>query len=235
MQMLRKLLMNGRVRIALACVLVAALATGVVAWQMGLDLETLKAGWSKLNDYLVRHPSALFWALVILPGLPVPTTALLFTAGIVWRQQPVMACLLCLLAISLNLTWTYWLAAGPARRLVEKMLAATNIRIPELPRGNHLKLVLVMRLTPGIPYFFQNYLLGFLRTPFLLYLTISVLCNGIIGTGVVLSGVGLADGKLIPALTGISLIALGAVLTQLIRGWLAKRKKGVVDAVIVEP
>jgi uncharacterized membrane protein YdjX (TVP38/TMEM64 family) len=91
-----------------------------------------------------------------------------------------------------------------------------------------LKLSLVMKLTPGIPFFVQNYLLGFLRAPFHFYLPISILCNGIIGTGVVLSGVGLADGKLMPAITGISLIALGAVLTQLIRGWLAKRKRAVV-------
>ncbi|MEO8614657.1 MAG: hypothetical protein ABI600_05905, partial [Luteolibacter sp.] len=99
-------------------------------------------------------------ALVILPGLPIPTSALLLTAGVVWRDQPMMACLLCLLALILNLTWTYWLAAGPARRLVEKMLAATGIQIPDLPRGDHLKLILVMKLTPGIPLFLQNYLLG---------------------------------------------------------------------------
>jgi uncharacterized membrane protein YdjX (TVP38/TMEM64 family) len=81
-----------------------------------------------------------------------------------------------------------------------------------------------MRLTPGFPFFFQNYLLGFMRAPFLLYLSVSMLCSGIVGTGVVLSGVGLADGKLMPAISGISLIALGAVVTSLVRSWLAKRR-----------
>ena len=200
------------------------LVAAAVAWKMGVDLATLKGRWEQVNAYLVKHPSALFWALVFLPGLPIPTSALLFTAGVVWRDRPVMACLLCLLAMTLNLTWTYWLAAGPARRLVEKMLAASEIKIPDLPRGDHLKLILVMKLTPGFPFFVQNYLLGFLRAPFHLYLPISILCNGIIGTGVVLSGVGLAEGKLMPALTGISLIAVGAIFTQMIRGWLAKRK-----------
>jgi uncharacterized membrane protein YdjX (TVP38/TMEM64 family) len=228
MQMLGKLLKNGRVRIALAGLLALVIASGVVAWKMGVDLAALKSGWMQANEYLIKNPGLLFLALVFLPGLPIPTSALLFTAGVVWRQQPVMACLLCLLAMTLNLTWTYWLAAGPARRLVEKMLKATAMEIPELPRGDHLKLILVMKLTPGIPFFVQNYLLGFLRAPFHFYLPISILCNGIIGTGVVLSGVGLADGKLMPAITGISLIALGAVLTQLIRGWLAKRKRAVV-------
>lgn len=227
MSILRKLLMNGRVRIALILLFALGIAALVVAWKMGVNLAMLKESWMRANGYLVEHPAALFCALVFLPGLPIPTSALLFTAGVVWRQQPVMACLLCILAMTLNLTWTYWLAAGPARKLVEKMLAATSFQIPDLPRGDHLKLILVMKLTPGIPFFVQNYLLGFLRAPFHLYLPISVLCNGLIGTGVVLSGVGLADGKLMPAITGVSLIAVGVVLTQFIRGWLAKRKRTV--------
>lgn len=217
--------MNGRVRIALICLCALGFAAIFTAWKMGVDLAALKKMWVTANAYLVKHPLVLFVALVFLPGLPIPTSALLFTAGVVWRQQPVMACSLCVLAMALNLTWTYWLAAGPARKLVEKMLAASSFRIPDLPQGNHLKLILVMKLTPGIPFFVQNYVLGFLRAPFHLYLPISILCNGIIGTGVVLSGVGLADGKLMPAITGVSLIALGVVLTQLIRGWLSKRKR----------
>ena len=229
MELLCKLLMHRRVRIALVFVFALTLTAAGVAWKMGVDLAALKGLWEQVNAYMVQHPSALFWALVFLPGLPIPTSALLFTAGVVWRDRPVMACLLSLLAISLNLTWTYWLAAGPARRLVEKMLAASEIQIPDLPRGDHLKLILVMKLTPGFPFFVQNYLLGFLRAPFHLYLTISILCNGIIGTGVVLSGVGLADGKLMPALTGISLIAVGVILTQMVRGWLAKRKRAVIE------
>jgi len=230
MELLQKLLLDRRVRLALGGLLAMAIAAAVIAWKMGVDLATLKALWTQLNAYLVKHPAALFWALVFLPGLPIPTSALLFTAGVVWRERPVMAVLLCLLAMLLNLSWTYWLAAVPARRLVEKLLAATSVAIPELPRGDHLKLILVMRLTPGFPFFFQNYLLGFMRAPFLLYLPVSILCSGVIGTGVVLSGVGLADGKLMPAITGVSLIAVGVVLTQLVRGWLRKVKAEKVEA-----
>ena len=93
-----------------------------------------------------------------------------------------------------------------------------------------MKLILVLRLTPGIPLFFQNYLLGFLRAPFHLYFPLSMLCTGVIGIGFILSGVGLADGRLVPALSGISLIVVGAVLTQLVRGWLAKRKRAVTES-----
>jgi uncharacterized membrane protein YdjX (TVP38/TMEM64 family) len=224
MGMLRKLLVDRRVRVAAVLLVLLAMAAAVAAWNAGVNLAQLKELWLVTEEFLKRNPAALFLALVILPGLPVPTSALLFTAGVVWRHQPVTACLLCLLALALNLSWTYWLAAGPARRLVEKLLVATAVKVPDLPRGDHLKLILVLKLTPGIPLFFQNYLLGFLRAPFHLYLPISLLCNGVVGTGVVLSGVGLADGKLMPALTGVSLIAAGVVLAQVLRGWLGKKK-----------
>lgn len=221
--------MDRRVRIALVGGLALALAGGLLAWRTGVDVATLKDVWRATEAYLKQNSWALFLALVILPGLPVPTSVLMLTAGVVWREQPLMACLLCLLALALNLSWTYWLAAGPARRLVEKLLVASSMRIPELPRGDHLKLILVLRLTPGIPLFFQNYLLGFLRAPFWLYLPVSLLCTGIISTGVVLSGAGLADGQIKWAITGVSLIVLGGVFTHLVRGWLAKRKRAVVE------
>jgi uncharacterized membrane protein YdjX (TVP38/TMEM64 family) len=217
------------VRIGLLLLLVAAVVCGWLFWKWGIDLAALEEAWTQVNDFLTRHPGMLFLALVFLPGLPIPLSALFFTAGVVWRDEPLMAVSLSILAISLNLTWTYWLAAGPARRLVEKLLASSSVRIPDLPRGDHFRLILVLKLTPGIPFFFQNYLLGFLRAPFTLYLLLSVLCNGIVGTGVILSGVGVGGGSLKWAVWGISIIALGVVLTQVVRSRVTKKKKRVLE------
>lgn len=233
MKKIRQLLLHRYTMIGLFVLLVSGLLAGWLAWKTGINLASLKEVWTVTQTYLTKNPWALFLALVILPGLPVPTSLLMLTAGVVWREQPVMACGLCMLALALNFTWTYWLAAGPARRLVEKLLTATSLKIPELPHGDHLKLILVLRLTPGIPLFLQNYLLGFLRAPFYLYLPVSLLCTGIICSGVILSGAGIADGNLKWAITGLSLIVLGGVFTHLVRGWLERRKKvkeGVSDA-----
>ncbi|MBJ7283963.1 MAG: hypothetical protein JHD00_02590 [Akkermansiaceae bacterium] len=233
MKKIRQILLHRYTMIGLFVLLVSGLLAGWLAWKTGINLASLKEVWTVTQAYLTKNPWALFLALVILPGLPVPTSLLMLTAGVVWRERPVMACGLCMLALALNFTWTYWLAAGPARRLVEKLLTATSLKIPELPHGDHLKLILVLRLTPGIPLFLQNYLLGFLRAPFYLYLPVSLLCTGIIGSGVILSGAGIADGNLKWAITGVSLIVLGGVFTHLVRGWLERRKKakeGVSDA-----
>lgn len=207
----------------------AGLALAVVgawfAWKSGIDLAELKEIWSRCERYLSEHPAALFWGIVFLPALPIPTSALLVTAGLVWHHRPVMACLLCLLAMALNLTWTYWVAAKPARGMVEKLMTAGPLHLPELPRGDFLKLILVMRLTPGMPFFVQNYVLGFMRAPFGLYLWVSMLCSGVVSSGVVLGAVGLGGGKLRWAILGVSLIVVGGIFTHLVRGWLARRKR----------
>jgi uncharacterized membrane protein YdjX (TVP38/TMEM64 family) len=208
----------------MAMMLGLGLALGI-AWGLGVDFAGLQRAWKGLEHWLMEHPLALFWALVVLPGLPVPTSALLLAAGVVWRDRPVVACLLCILAMLLNMIWTYWLAAGPGRRLVEKILSSTRVRIPALPRGDHLRMILILRLTPGMPLFLQNYVLGFLHAPFWLYLPLSIVCTGIMASGIVLSGAGLADGRMLPMLVGISFIVLAVVLTHLLRRWLAKRRQ----------
>ncbi len=197
----------------------AVLAVGAVllAWQMGVDLAALKLWWVQATGFLEKHPWWLFAGLVVLPGLPVPTTALLLLAGTVWRDRPLMACALCLLAIALNMTWTYWAAARPGRGLVEKLLAAGNLQVPEMSRGNHLRFILLLRLTPGFPLFLQNYLLGFFRVPFGLYLPVSLACSGLISIGVVLSGAGVAGGNLKPVITGVALIVVGFLVVQMMR------------------
>ena len=180
----------------------------LLAWKMGLDGAVLKAAWKETEGFLMARPWFLFAALVLLPALPVPTSALLFLAGTVWRDRPLMACAICLLAMALNMTWTYWAAAGPGRGWVVKLLSVMGFKSPELPKGNDLRVILLMRLTPGFPFFIQNYLLGFFRVPFRLYLPVSVGCSGMISVGVVLSSAGVADGNLVPVISGVALIVV---------------------------
>lgn len=199
----------------------------LLVWKLGLDVSMLKAAWEETESFLALHPWLLFAGLVILPALPIPTSALLLLAGTVWRERPLMACAFCLLAMALNMSWTYWLAARLGRELVVKLMSMMGFGIPELPKGNDLRAILFIRLTPGFPFFLQNYLLGFFRVPFRLYLLVSMLCNGLFTVGIVLSGVGLGDGKIVPVLSGIGLIVLGVLVTQWVRGWLAGRKEKV--------
>jgi uncharacterized membrane protein YdjX (TVP38/TMEM64 family) len=217
MEVLKTILRDRRFHRLAGVALVLGVGCLLLAWRMGVDGAMLKAGWKSAEGFLMDRPWWLFAGLVILPGLPVPMSALLFLAGTVWRDRPIAACGICLLALLLNFTWTYWVAARPGRGLVEKLLAAGTLRIPVLPKDNHLRAILLLRLTPGVPLFIQNYLLGFLHVPFRLYLPVSLACSGLISCGVVLSAAGVAGGNLTPVISGAALIVVGLVAVQMIR------------------
>jgi uncharacterized membrane protein YdjX (TVP38/TMEM64 family) len=222
MEHLKKLLADKRVRIALALGAVGFILAVILAWKMGVTLSGLKQAWIDSRAFLMAHPWAMFLALVFLPGLPIPMSALLLVAGAVWGAN-VKACLLMLLAMALNMTWTYWLAAGPARGFIEKVLANTKIKIPALPKNDQVRLILILRLTPGIPLFIHNYILGFFRCPFHLYLPLSMLLAGSIACGILLTGGAILQGKAGAAITGISLIVVGFLVIRILRARLAKK------------
>ena len=124
----RSSLADPRVRWAIAALGLAGLVTVLAAWRAGVDLEFLSVLWKTCENFLRAYPWCLFAGLVVLPALPVPTSALLLLAGTVWRSQPAAACGISLLAMSLNMSWTYWVAARPGRGLVEKLLASSALR-----------------------------------------------------------------------------------------------------------
>ncbi|MCB1242309.1 MAG: TVP38/TMEM64 family protein [Verrucomicrobiales bacterium] len=195
----------------------------VVLWKLGIDVETLRASWKSSRAYLQEHEWALFLALAFLPGFAVPVSPLLLLAGAVWGAT-LKACVLTVLALAVNMSWTYWVAAYPARKFIERLLLSTSVKIPDLPKNDHVRLVLIFRLTPGIPFFIHNYVLGFVRTPFWIYLPMSVLLGGAVSIGILLTGGAILEGKAGMAITGISLIIVGVLVTRWLRGRLEKRK-----------
>lgn len=226
MSLLRKILKDRRFHRMAGLVLVLAVALALLGWRMGIDAAAVNSCWQRTEEFLAAWPWLLFLGLVILPGLPVPTSALLIVAGTVWREHPIVACAISLVALALNMTWTYWFAARPARAWVEKLLESSSVRIPELPHGNHLRILLVLRFTPGLPLFLQNYSLGFLRVPFRLYLPVSMSCSGLLASGVVLSTAGVTGGNFGIILTGVPLIVLGLILIHEIRRRVIRRAAG---------
>ena len=221
--MVCKVMKDRRFRRLMLFGVIMALGLLLAAIRMGWTLEDLKSAWSATEGFLAANPWWLFLGLVILPGLPVPVSPLVFLVGTVWHDRPLMACGICLLGLGLNLCWTYWISAKPARGLVERWLKEGTVKIPSLPKGDDLKLILILRLTPGMPLFIQNYVLGFLRVPFGLYLPVSMACTGMVACGVVLTGAGVGGGSLGPIFAGIGLLVVAAVAVKWVRGRLRRR------------
>jgi uncharacterized membrane protein YdjX (TVP38/TMEM64 family) len=207
--------------------LAALLGCGVLlaAWQGGLDVKMALGAWEAARGWLADHPVWLFAAILILPALPVPNSALLLLAGSAWGDRPLVGCAVSLAALTLNMVWTYFLAAGPGRGMVGKWLESAGTKLPETLSKNRVRMTVILRLTPGIPFFLQNYALGFLGVPFQTYLPVSFLCVSLPACGFVLGGAGISSGKLGPAITGLSLIVVVVVLLGWVRSRLAARSR----------
>lgn len=193
-----------------------AVVVGLAVWRNEWGLDDGKRIWSMVEGWLLERPWWIVLALVVLPGFPFPVSVLLLLAGSVWSDRPWMAGAVCLGAIALNLSWTYWFAAGWGRKSIEHLLGDMAVRIPDVGKFGHRRLILLLRLTPGMPLFLQNYALGFLRIPFRLYLPLSMLCVAPVSLGFLLGGAGLAKGNLMPLLSGVSLVVLALVIAKMV-------------------
>ncbi|MCX6875089.1 MAG: hypothetical protein NTW21_14955 [Verrucomicrobia bacterium] len=206
-----------KARWAVALILAGALMACVGWLILGPDaVGMLWRAKDHILDVCRTHPAVLFAALVILPGFGFPASALLVLAGAAWGSDW-RSCALALVAMFLNMSWTYLLAAGPARSLIARVLGTRWDRWRTMGHGDRLRLAVLLRVTPGVPLFVQNYLLGLLAVPFLPYLLISVPINGIFVVGIVLTGGAIFEGRVGVAITGIAILVAAVLGVRLLR------------------
>ncbi len=191
----------------------------LLAWKLGVTPAALKGWIMETVDWLEERPAMIFVAIVILPAAPFPVSVLLLAAGAVYgeRYGPFRAALIALAAITLNLTWTYWFARYPARRLVQRLIRRFDVEIPKLPDHHVRRFTIIFRITPGLPFFLQNYILGLAEVPFRVYFTVSLLAQTVWTFGFVISGGAILKGKAGVAIAGICLLAVGVIVTRSLR------------------
>ena len=171
---------------------------------------------SLLLNWCRENPAWLFLAIAILPGFACPASPLLILAGVVWGSTA-SSCALAVSAILLNIAWTHSLSAGPCRRIISRILGERWERWQSMPRTNLWKLALMLRLTPGVPLFVQNYTLGLLGVPILHSLAIALPISGLYASGFVLTGGAIFKGHIGLVIAGVSLLAAASIGINLAR------------------
>ena len=173
---------------------------------------------SDVRAYLKAHPLVLIVLLATLPGLGLPMSPLLVLFGMVIgpRYGMPLACLIGIAATSLCTSWTYALASGPLRRLLQKHLLS-KWTLPELSEHSALRLGLIIRITPGIPYPLQNIVLGVMRLRFKTYLLVSLPIQSVYTTAFIVTGGALFEGEAGLALTGALLLVVIFLASRLLR------------------
>lgn len=192
--------------LALAGGIAASAVVGALVLR-GVDLR----GWIDVLLERLRSagPDVFFLGMALLPMAPVPMLAFSLTAMPIHGPQlgtgPVL--LLALGAATCNYVLTYLLARRALRPVLSRIMDRLGYRLPEMDRGDATDLIIVLRATPGIPFFAQNYLAGLAEVPFGRYLLISGIFVWPMNAAFLLFGDALLQGK-----GKVALACLGAVI-----------------------
>lgn len=171
-------------------------------------------------------PAGFFTAMAVVPALGVPLTVFTFTAGSAFVATLGMPLTLALsfLGVGVNLTFTYAIARWLMRPLVERFCGWLGFAIPQVPRREQVGLMILLRVTPGPPFFVQNYLCGIARIHLGVYLVTSWLLGAIDATLYIVFGHAVVEGHAKLALTGFGVMVALIFGTRWLRRWLMARK-----------
>jgi uncharacterized membrane protein YdjX (TVP38/TMEM64 family) len=205
-------------------VVAVVLGVGALLVLRGLDVRAL----AERAMALVRAqgPVVFFLAMAILPGVGAPASPFDLAAGPAFGEQlgmPLVVVLACA-ALTVNMTLTYWLARRALRPVLERLMTRFGYKLPALEPSELMDLTIVMRVTPGMPFVIQNYLLGMARVPFGRYVIVSSVIIWIYTVGIVLFGDAVLHGKGGMAVVAVSVLVVAAVATHWVRKNLAKKK-----------
>jgi len=193
------------------------LLIGAVLVLRGADLRALiEEGLDLLRE---AGPWTFFIAMAFLPAAGVPMLAFTLTAGPAFAEELGMGVVLGagLLAIAVNIAVTYWLSAKALRPLLAKLLTRLGYKLPVVAEEDMTDLIVILRVTPGPPFFVQSYLLGLAGVPFGKYMAISCLISCSMNVAFIMFGDALLQGKGKVLLLVFSAIIALVAFTHLLR------------------
>ncbi len=209
-------------------VAVAALAVlGLVGdwfWIHNFNVrESIDAGVAVLRD---AGPWVFFAAVALLPAFGFPLAVFNLTSGTAFGGQMGIGGVIAATgaAVAINLTLTYWLAGYALRPFIEDLISKTKYRIPVLAADEHAELALLVRITPGPPFFVQSYLLGLAKVRFGTYLWISWSITMVYSCAFIIFGDAILHGKARAAFLGFSAIAAVALIVHFVRRHYGKKR-----------
>jgi uncharacterized membrane protein YdjX (TVP38/TMEM64 family) len=205
-------------------VLIVIVLAGAVLLLRGVNL---REGLDRIFA-LIRGvgPFWFFTCMALLPACGFPLLAFSLSAGPIFSSQLGLPTVIALVALSItvNLALTYWLARYALRPLLEGLLRKFGYQVPQVSPENYLSLTVLVRVTPGPPFFAQSYLLGLAEIPFRIYMLVSWSITVAYAIAVIIFGDSLVKGQGKIALLGFSLVVVMGVLVQWMRRRVSKKK-----------
>lgn len=196
---------------------------GAVLLISALVIALLLAFWLFWNYELIldwkrgADPLSFFLLMAVLPALGFPITPLFVLTGALFGTA--LGLFGSLLALAANLLLCHWIAHSGLRPYLERLLARTRYRLPSFDgrQRSALQFTLLLRITPGVPLFIKNYLLGFSGIPLKQHFGVSMLLTGAYGAGFVLLGESMLEHNLVEAIIGLVILVVISLAVLLFR------------------
>jgi len=199
--------------------LLAGIGLGVLAFLVLRELDVVALKDGLIGTIRAAGPWVFFSAMAVLPALGAPMMAFTIPAGEAFAAQMGMAGVIAvaLAVVTVNLAFAYWVARYALRPLLTTLIQRYGYKIPRVTPANALNIALVVRFTPGPPYFLQCFVLGIAEVPFRLYMLVSFLALVPWVVGAIILGRGLFSGNFRAAAIGAGLLVVAVVAVQWVR------------------
>ena len=198
------------------------MAAGAILLAGAVYFMTLGRPWLERFLGFVRTLGP-FWFYLVFAGLSsvgAPTSPFLVVAGASFDLASNVVGMLA--SYSVNLAATYYLGRGLFAEWPRRMMAAA--RLPwRLPEEASWRVIVLVRMTPGIPFVVQSFLLASMCPRFWPYYIFSAPCALFMAGLMLFLGTGLGAGRFKQIALAVVLIVVAAVALRYVGGRLARR------------
>ncbi len=192
-------------KMALGCLLLAIVVLAVLH-VAGVDLKQAAidgvARLKQVVEVVVSWargfgPWVFFSAMAILPAFGFPLLPFTLSAGPIFVPQYGMGWVIVFVTMSIgaNLAFSYWMARYALRPLLEGVIRKLGYQLPQVAKENGFSLAVLIRVTPGPPFFVQSYLLGLAEVAFKTYMAVSWVIASAYAVALIVFGDALLHGK----------------------------------------
>lgn len=221
--MFKTVLASKRMRQLLIAVVVIGIAGCTAIW---FYRDALMPYFTQVGDGLWAflkgtHPVVFFSAFAVLPAFGFPISAFYLMAAALYPLGVNLAA--CTLGLLCSMTIGYWLAAGIFKPLLEKLLARTKHRVPKVYPDEQASITLLIRITPGMPFMFQNFILGLAEVRYKTYILVSWPIQIAWAIALLVLGESAFEGRASMAVFGGGLLIALIIITKIARKRYAAR------------
>ncbi len=195
-------------------VLIGGIVGAFVLWRYR-EYLTREQLMGAVESFAAMGPWVFFSLMAVLPLLWVPLSPFLIMAPAFGIETAIVGSLS---ALTVNVIVSWFVSGKWFRPLFERVVNRFGYSVPDISDKSMVGFAVLLRITPGIPFPLQNYLLGLAGMPLVKYLAVSLPIIWIVSASLILLGESIMSGNGRLAIIGIFVAVAVALALRYWRG-----------------